>query len=323
MSDLKYVYAVARIRVKEKYLLTDADVRQMAGMKDDKAVLSYLSDKGWGDQSTGETAESMLSAEDEKTLALLQELKIDQSIFDVMTYPQIFHNLKAGIKQICTEDTVGNIFYDLDQYGEEFMLRILKDKNYSALPESMREVAERAYDVMLTTRDGQKCDILVDRACLDAMMAEGRRSKSKLIREYVESTVAVTDIKVAARGQMTGKSLEFLKEALAPCGLIDVDALARAAAKGEETLQEYLGGHGFKEAAEAMKESPSAFERWCDNRLIETIRPQKTNSVSVDPIVAYYLARQNEIKTVRIILTAKANGFSEDETRERVRMMYV
>ena len=41
------------------------------------------------------------------------------------------------------------------------------------------------------------------------------------------------------------------------------------------------------------------------------------------PIIAYYLARQNEIKTVRIILTAKANGFSEEATRERVREMYV
>ena len=72
-----------------------------------------------------------------------------------------------------------------------------------------------------------------------------------------------------------------------------------------------------------MKDSPSAFERWCDNRLIETIRPQKMNSVSLGPVVAYYLARENEIKMARILLTAKANGFSEDSIRERVREMYV
>ena len=51
-------------------------------------------------------------------------------------------------------------------------------------------------------------------------------------------------------------------------------------------------------------------------------RPQKTNSVSMGPIIAYYLARQNEIKTVRIILTAKANDFPEETTRMRVRDMY-
>ena len=99
--------------------------------------------------------------------------------------------------------------------------------------------------------------------------------------------------------------------------------LAIAASENEEALIGYLETHGFREAAEALKESPSAFERWCDNHLIETIRPQKTNSVSMGPIIAYYLARQNEIKTVRIVLTAKANGFSEEATRERVREMYV
>jgi V/A-type H+-transporting ATPase subunit C len=40
-------------------------------------------------------------------------------------------------------------------------------------------------------------------------------------------------------------------------------------------------------------------------------------------VVAYYLARKNEIKTVRMLLTAKANGLSEKSIRERIRRMYV
>ena len=49
---------------------------------------------------------------------------------------------------------------------------------------------------------------------------------------------------------------------------------------------------------------------------------QKTNIQSSGPIVAYYLAKQNEIRTARIIMTAKANGFSNDAISERVRKMY-
>ena len=75
--------------------------------------------------------------------------------------------------------------------------------------------------------------------------------------------------------------------------------------------------------AEALAESPSAFERWCDNKIIQTIKPQKYNPFSVEPLVAYVLARENEIKTVRIILSAKANNLPEDSIRERVREMYV
>lgn len=323
MGDLDYVYAVARIRVKEKSLLSDADVSQMVGLKDERSVIAYLEDHGWGDSGTDHTAESILGAEDAKTMALMRELKIDQSVFDLLNLPKLYHNLKAGIKEICTSETNVSAFYPDETYGRDQILRILEEKNFRELPEHMRAAAERAYEAMLKTRDGQMCDVYVDRACLDAMEAAGKRAKNDLLRNYIESTVAVTDIKIAVRALRTGKNVNFLKEALAPCASVDVAHLAVVASENEETLLSYLEGHGFREASEAIKESNSAFERWCDNRLIETIRPERRNPFSMGPVIAYYLARQNEIKTARIILTAKANGFSESATQERVREMYV
>ena len=86
---------------------------------------------------------------------------------------------------------------------------------------------------------------------------------------------------------------------------------------------EYLNQSGYSEAAEALEQSPSAFERWCDNAQIRAIKPQKYEVCSVGPLVAYVLARQNEIKTARIILSGKANSLSDDAIRERTREMYV
>ena len=323
MGDLDYIFAVARIRVKEKSLLTDMDISQMAGMKDDRTVLGYLADRGWGDGDGATDAEAVLRAEERKTTELVKELKIDPAVFELLSYPNLYHNLKAGIKEICTSESNARAFYEDEKYGREAMLRILQNKSFADLPEHMREVAEAAYTTMIETRDGQRCDIMVDRACLEAIEAAGQKSKSRLLRDYVESTVAVSDIKIAARAQKTGKTIAFLRDALAPCRSLDVRKLAIAASESEEALINCLDQQGFREAGEALKESPSAFERWCDNKLIQTIRPEKTNSVSMGPVIAYYLARQNEIKTVRIILTAKANGFSEEATRERVRDMYV
>ncbi len=324
MGDLSYVYAVARIRVREKFLLSDMDIAQMVGMKDDRAALGFLRDKGWGDPSASAAdAEAVLSAEEKKTLDLVKELKIDPAVFEVLSYPNIYHNLKAGIKEIATSESHGTAFYPDEKYDAGTMLRILRDKAYKELPEHMRAAAAEAYDVMTETRDGQLCDVIVDQACLAAMAEAGKKSRSALLKEYTQMTVAVTDIKIAVRGLRTGKSLNFLRRALAPCDGIDVRGLAQAASENEEKLLSYLEAHGYREAAEALKESPSAFERWCDNLLIRTIQPQKANPVSMDPVIAYYLARMNEIRTVRVILTAKANGFSEDATRERVREMYV
>lgn len=110
---------------------------------------------------------------------------------------------------------------------------------------------------------------------------------------------------------------------MAECGTLSVDHLAHAALNGMEAIQEYLGGTVYAQGAEALKESPSAFECWCDNRIIETIKPQIRNPFSIGPLVAYVIARENEIKTVRIILSGKLNGLPEKSIRERIREMYV
>ena len=203
------------------------------------------------------------------------------------------------------------------------MLEIVENKEFGRLPDNMAAVAQEAYDTLLHTRDGQLCDVIVDRAALEAIYAAGMSAKDEIIRNYAESTVAIADIKIAVRCQKTGKSLDFMKRALAECESVSTEQLAKAALAGPEAIGEYLSGTAYAEGAQALEESPSAFERWCDNRMMETIRPQKYNAFSVGPLVAYQLARENEIKTVRIILTGKQNEFPDEAIRERVREMYV
>ncbi|MCI8599735.1 MAG: V-type ATPase subunit [Lachnospiraceae bacterium] len=323
MSDLEYTYAVARIRSKEVSLFSAATIDQLMACKTHESCLQFLQEKGWGDTDTPMDAELILTREREKTWEVIRELVTDMSVFDVLDYPNAFHNLKAAIKEVCTEGTVPNIFYkDTKPSGEE-ILEAIRERDFSRLPSYMSEAAAEAFETLLHTRDGQLCDVIVDKAALDAIGAAGRSAKDEIIRNYAESTVAVADIKIAVRAQKTAKSLEFMKRAMAECDTLSVDALAHAALSGMDAIREYLNGTDYAEGAEALAESPSAFERWCDNMIIKTIRPQKYNSFSVGPVVAYALARENEIKTVRIILSGKLNGLSDDSIRERVREMYV
>ena len=44
------------------------------------------------------------------------------------------------------------------------MLRIIKEKDYKALPENMQTAAEEAVEALLHSGDGQLCDIIIDRA---------------------------------------------------------------------------------------------------------------------------------------------------------------
>lgn len=325
MSNAKYTYAVARIRALETKLFNQAVIDQLIGCSSEEECIQVLEEKGWGDQETSGNGEGILVKEEEKTWETIREMGVDMSVFDVLFYPNLFHNLKAAIKEACTPQgsMPANIYYEDTSISPKEILEIIQNKDFSRLPANMAEAAKAAYEALLHTRDGQLCDVIVDRAALDAIYEAGRKAKDKIIKDYAESVVAVADIRIAVRSQKTGKSVEFMKRAMAECESLNVDQLARAAAGGMEAVVEYLGGTVYAQGGQAIAESPSAFERWCDNRLMQDMQPQKYEVFSVGPLVAYVLARLNEIKTVRIILSGKQNGFSDDSIRERVRDMYV
>ena len=323
MSKTQYTYAVARIRALEVSHFSSSTIEQLIACKDDEAALRFLMERGWGGADVPMEADAVLAREREKIWETIGEMHVDMSVFDVLSYTSWFHNLKAAVKEVCTGKSGANIYYEGTPISKEEMVRIIKEKDYKALPENMQAAAEEAMETLLRSGDGQLCDVIIDRATMDAIMEAGRKSKDDIIRDYAESTVAVANIKIAVRASKTAKSLEFMKRAMAPCGSLNIDRLAHAALAGMDSIIEYLGETEYAEAAEALKDSPSAFERWCDNRIIQTIKPQKTNPFSVGPLVAYVIARENEIKTVRIILTCKQNGLSDDSIRERVREMYV
>ena len=322
MSE-QYTYAVARIRALEVSLFSNSGIDQLMACQTYEQCLQLLSEKGWGDTETGLNAEAMLSREEEKIWEIVKELHIPMETFNVLSYPKLFHNLKAAIKEVCTEEKNRHIFYDDVSIPGEEMLAIVKEKEFDRLPKEMQEAAGEAYESLLHTRDGQMCDVIIDRAALEAIKKAGREAKDAIIKDYAESTVAVADIKIAVRSAKTAKSLDFMNRAMAECDSLSVGQLSKAALGGMDAVREYLQGTEYTEGADALAESPSAFERWCDNRIIQTISPQKYKAFGIGPVVAYVIARQNEIKTVRIILSGKQNGLSDESIRERVREMYV
>lgn len=323
MSNTKYTYAVARIRALEVSLLTDGVIEQLLACKSAGQALQLLQEKGWGDIESGSDMDAVLKREEEKTWEVIRDVAPDMKVFDVLSYPKLYHNLKAAIKEVCTEVRNPNIFYDDCAIAGKEMLQIVENKEFSRLPGKMAQTAQEAFDILLHTRDGQLCDICVDRAALEAVMEAGKASGEPIIKDYADTTVAIADIKIAVRSQKTGKTAEFMRSAMADCESLNAEQLIRAALAGADEIAQYLEGTSYAGGAEALRESPSAFERWCDNRMIESMKPQKYEAFSVGPLLGYLIARENEIKTVRIILTGKQNGFSDDAIRERIREMYV
>ena len=82
-------------------------------------------------------------------------------MLDVLSYPDLFHNLKAAIKQACTKEAVPEIYIADCAISGETMQQWLSEKDYDAFPENMRAAAREAFETLLHTGDGQLCDVII------------------------------------------------------------------------------------------------------------------------------------------------------------------
>ena len=102
MSKTKYTYAVARTCT-GSLSLTNAVIEQLLACKSAEQALQLLIEKGWGDLTAGTLdADEVLNKEEEKMWQTIREVAPDMHVFDVLSLPKLYHNLKAAIKEVCT-----------------------------------------------------------------------------------------------------------------------------------------------------------------------------------------------------------------------------
>lgn len=336
MSQKDYIYAVARIRSKEISLLSDQFINQLVSAESFDDCMKLLRDKGW---ETGEgkpelaalddasRADRMFEAERDKTWKQLEELGVEKSAFDVFHLSNDYHNLKAAIKDTASDKDHDNIFITTGTTVPYEKIRdAVKKKDFSALPKDMAKLADDVLTTLLHTDYGQLCDIMIDKAALDAIYKAGKEAQNDILKLYAKLTVAGADIKVIVRGIKFKKDRAFYMNALSDIDELDLKELIDSALKCDrnnfQPLYDYLEKTEFSGAISEIKKGMTAFEKWCDDQIIEKIKPELYHAFTIGPLAAYVLGRENEIKTVRIIISGKLNDLPEKAVSERIREMY-
>lgn len=323
MPKQDYTYAVARVRALENSLLNQDDINQLLACPNEDDAVDWLMAKGWGNGEDAKDGETILKFEYNKTWKIAKELVNNMDNLNVLFYQNFFNDIKGTMKRIATGIDAADSYIDNPFFTDEELMEIFSEKKWYRLQKEIQQPAKEAFETLIETGDGQLADSLVDRMCLEAYRRVAETADHDIIREYAEETVAIINIKIAVRGSRTGKNKDFFEMAMSESNLINKDGLIKAALNGIGAIVEYLETTEFKNGAESLKQSLSTFECWCDNRIIELMKPQKRNSFTIGPVFAYLYARENEMKSVRNILMGKRTNLSVDNIRERVRIMYV
>ena len=322
MKDTEFAFAVAKIRANENKLLSDSFLEMLITAADYETAVKMLEDADYcefSDDDAGDVLDNKLrSAYD-----LVLEASPDVHCLDFLIVKNDFHNLKAALKCLALNKDCTDYLISPSVIDFETVKRAISEKNFSLLPEFISKSVFYAYDVLMRTMDGQLVDIILDKAMLETQISFANESKNSFCIDIAQRTAALYDIRSALRSLRTGKDASFYDMCLAECSLLDVSRLKQACLGGFDSFMEYVSSTGLSDVCEYLKKGDTAFEKHIDDMILSLVKNAKYTSFGIAPLLAYCFAVESETKNVRIILSCKKNGYTENAIRERVRESYV
>ncbi len=320
MNRSDYAYSVAYVRAIESRLLNRADIESLIGAKTAADALRLLSDKGYGTDISEANFEKVLTDAYKASFDEIKEIAPKEAPLDVLLCKNDFHNLKVVLKgvQLGVRDWQNYIITPATCDWEAF-INAVAGADFDMFPPMLKDTALKAYEILGQTGDSQLCDTLVDRASMDYALEEAKKSKNEFMVGLTSLTNTLTDIKIAARCALTGKDMDFADMAISAHPDLNREELIKSAVSGIASLCEFLKAAGYGDGADALKNSVADFEKYADNQINHYMKNSRYITMGIEPLISYIRSKENEIQTVRIIISAKQNGIDEDKIRARLR----
>lgn len=325
VRDTSFAFADAQIRAMESQLLTQTHMQQLISAPDVRSATDLLT--GWG-VITGEkgiSAQAQLQQSLCRTWESVHALVPDQPAMTLPLIKNDCHNLKTALKALVCDRDPEPFFLYPSTVDPAALYQCIKEKRFDQIPASkvFAGFAEEAYELVTRVMDAQLLDCQIDRYALEQILKAGKESGSELIFRYACFMADTALIKIAYRAARAKKSKQFITDALIDTPNLSAALLGSAAAKGCEELLNSLGATPYAQGAALLRTAPAAFEKWCDDEAMEILSEARQISFGIEPLLAYYTARETELNNVRMILACKASGADEQTVTERMRQLYV
>ncbi len=328
MKDTDFAYSVAYMRTLENKMLDQADIDALLNMPGAAEAVKFLVDRnyGGGDKVSGaskDIIDELLKAELEQAWQEIREACPKDAPIDVLLYQNDFQNLKTILKAVFDNSEWKHLMLYPSINDPEAVHKIVSENKMDELPELLRKPAQDAYELLARTHDGQRAEIVIDKAAFAAMQKEAEERKSNFLYGWVQLWATLSNMKTALRMAAAKKDKTFISESMLQTDDAGADALVEAAAQDVQAVIGAFSANGFEDGAEAAGQSISEFEKWTDNKLMDYVRAAQYQSFGFEPLLAYLYGKKAEAQALRIVLYGLLNHIPKSTLKERLRDLYV
>ncbi len=315
----------------EKNLLKTDQLRSMTEAKKIDDVFSVLQNAGYGvegSQLSIDNFELALKGAEQDLFAEIDELSKEDEIFNIFKYPSDYHNIKVLLKAEALGTERNDILVGTGTIKPQEMVRIVNERDKSSLTEYMAEGLEEAIDTHARTKDPQAIDFILDKYCFMDIARVADESGNKFAKGYVALLIDTLNLKTFMRVKKMGQPWTYFANVFIPGGNVDQRSFVNGYDEDIKHAAERFAPFDIGEAATKGIESViehgtfTELERMCDNVLMDYVRAAKLKTFGVEPLIAFIVSKQMEIKCLRILLSGKLADMEPEAIRERMRIVY-
>lgn len=331
MPQGSVAYAVARVHSREQGALDASRIDRLLSAPTYAEALRALAELGWtgADSGTGTAggadAEAIAAGHVQEVCALVRQITPSEAATDSFLLRYDGLNLKSLIKARCLGQAATRLT-ECGVYPLDLLRHAVADHTYKKLPDILRDALDGLEKTLAVQADALAIDTVIDKAIFEQIQLNMKQVKSPVIRGYFSARADMLNAILLLRVRRMGRGDAFMREMLLPGGMIP-ESDWQAAWSKPDLIGKLLSRYG-REVADAAALAVSdperlpLLEKEMDNARLRPFSKLKREALRIEPVAGTILAAEREASAVRLILAGKANGFTPEAVRERLRDLY-
>ncbi len=314
-EDWQYAYAAAQVRVLQTLMLQRGIFVDMANAESFPAAADLLGGTEYAIDTAADlqAIEAMLLDRRSAARALFADLMPDKEIVMIMRSREDFANMRLAVRRLVTERPMGLGYSNQGCVPAEQFKEMFEQEDYTRMPGYLQDAVEAAVLGYYEKKDIRQIDHAIDRVEAAWRVRRACELNCVFSLSLARLQIDLHNLRTMLRLKMADRDdrMHFL-----PDGFVEPAKFAH----GLETALEAIAAvFQFTPYAELLEESIGylrteqsflRLEQRCEDHLIEFLKTSRQVTAGRQPVIAYLLIKEAEIRNVRMMLVGKKNNLN-------------
>jgi len=323
-DDWRYGFATAKVRVLETVMIGKGTLVDMANAENLQAALELLAGSEYGLTATSgsfDEIENMLMEKRSEARSLFVDLIDNKEISELLRARADFANMRLAVRRVVTERPIGVDYSDEGSVPAEDFEEIFEQENYSRFPVYLQEAVEEAVLGYYQAKDIRQIDYGIDRMAAAYKLKKAVELDSVFLGSMFRTQIDLDNIRTMLRLKMADRDERGL---FISGGYVDRERFLHGLDIGYEALAPLFFATPYYDIIEGgvnylnANQSFLGLEMLCEGHIKGFLKTTNSIAAGPQPVIAYLLLKEIEIRTIRMILTGKKNGLDAKTILDRV-----